>query len=93
MRAEPALLESLVWFQKALKADSNYVLACAGMADAYSLLGYYSYLEPREAVAKAKHWVQEAWERIGNASDTTRSAVLTADAWIKMIYDWEWISG
>lgn len=91
IRAEGALQESLAWFQRAIDSDPNYALAYAGMADAYSMLGYYSYLEPRRAAAQAKTWVQAARQAAGAASDSAQSALLTADAWIKMIYDWEWV--
>ncbi len=91
IRAHAPLMESLEWFAQAIAADATYAPAYAGMADTYSLLGYYSYMTPGIAIEHAKDWAGQALERMEGASQAAKSAVLTADAWIKMIYDWEWI--
>ena len=72
-----------------MAADPSYVLAYAGLADVYSLLGYYSYMEPNTAVIRAKQWVQEAGRWMHSASDDAKSAVLTSNAWLKMVFEGE----
>jgi len=41
------------YFELALIEDPDYVPAMSGLADAYSLLNWYGYLPPREAIPKA----------------------------------------
>jgi TolB-like protein/lipopolysaccharide biosynthesis regulator YciM len=41
------------YFELALIEDPDYVLAMSGLADTYSLLNWYGYLPPRDAVPKA----------------------------------------
>ena len=41
------------YFELALIEDPDYVLAMSGLADTYSLLNWYGYLPPREAIPKA----------------------------------------
>jgi TolB-like protein len=43
------LRRGLQYFQQALEKDPNYARAHAGVADCYSLLGFYLYLPPHEA--------------------------------------------
>ena len=57
-----ALLKAAESFEQALAADPRYALAYAGLADSYSLLGFYGYLDPREAFPKATAAVKRALE-------------------------------
>ena len=45
-RTEEGLKQALGYFQQAIETDSTYALAYAGPADAYTTLGYGSYLAP-----------------------------------------------
>lgn len=40
-------------WEQALRIDADYALAHAGIADAYSLLGYFGYLHPQEAYRRS----------------------------------------
>ncbi len=57
-----ALLKAVENFNQALAADPQYALAHAGLADSYSLLGFYGYLDPREALPRAKAAATRALE-------------------------------
>ena len=47
------LKKAQLYFELALIEDPDYVPAMSGLADAYSLLNWYGYLPPREAIPKA----------------------------------------
>jgi len=57
-----ALLKATKSFEEALVEDPQYALAYTGLADSYSLLGFYGYLDPREASPKAMAAVKRALE-------------------------------
>lgn len=47
------LKKAQLYFELALIEDPDYVPAMSGLADTYSLLNWYGYLPPREAIPKA----------------------------------------
>jgi tetratricopeptide (TPR) repeat protein len=47
-------------FELALLEDPNYPLAWSGLADAYTMLGFYDFLPYRDALAKAKTAAEKA---------------------------------
>jgi adenylate cyclase len=47
------LKKALHYFDLALIEDPNYALAMSGLSDTYSLLSWYGYLSPAEAIPKA----------------------------------------
>lgn len=49
-------------WERALEIDPEYALAYAGIADAYSLLGYFGYLTPREAYQRSGDAARRALE-------------------------------
>ena len=82
-RTEEGIRQAIVHFQEAVDHDPNYALAYTGLADSFSLLGYY-YVSPREAYPRAKRAAERALElddRLGEAHVSL--------AWIKCIYDWD----
>jgi serine/threonine-protein kinase len=80
-----AMRQALECFKEALELDPDYPLAHAGLADTYSILGYYGFLRP-----------QEAWPRAGEAAK--RAVTLgpnlaeahNAMAVIALARDWDW---
>ncbi len=48
------LKKAMHYFELALLEDPDYALAWSGLADAYTLLGFYDLLPRREAMSKAK---------------------------------------
>ena len=60
-RTETDMRKSLDYFQEAVRADPNWALAYAGMADAYDLLTSLGF-EPGDGIAKAKAAAMKALE-------------------------------
>ena len=82
-RTEEGIRQAIVHFQEAINHDSNYALAYTGLADSFSLLGYY-YVSPREVFPRAKQAAERALELDGSLGEAHVSL-----GWIKCIYDWE----
>lgn len=78
---------SIGFFKKALVEDPGYALPYVGIADAYTLLGTVAFSEipPREVMPEAKEAVRAAL-----ALDDSLPEAHTSDAFIKLIFDWDW---
>jgi TolB-like protein len=57
---EQSAHNSIQFFQQAIALDPEFALAHAGLAEAYNLIGYWSYVPPKEAFPKAKQAAQKA---------------------------------
>jgi len=84
-RIPDELKASITYFEQAIHKDSTYALAYAGLADAYTLLGNFSVLPPKEAYAGAKSSVAKALEINPELADAH-----TALAFVILHYDWDW---
>lgn len=84
-RTKEDLEKAISYFAEAIRKDSNYALAHAGMADCYTLMGRHLYLPRKEAYPKARDYANRALELNDNLAEahTSLAAVLT-------IYDWDW---
>jgi tetratricopeptide (TPR) repeat protein len=71
--------------QKALEFDPTYALAWAGVADAYSLLGYYGNIHPEEARTKARAAVAEALRYGPDLAEAHSARGLQA-----LLFEWDW---
>ena len=80
-----ALREAIGYFNQAIALDSNYALAWAGLADAYSMMPAFGDTPPAEPFGKAKAAAQRAL-----ALDSTIAEVHTSLAIIAMFHDWDW---
>jgi serine/threonine-protein kinase len=78
--------QGMVMMQKALELDPTYALAWAGLADAYSLLGYYGNIPPDEASAKAREAVEQALRHGPDLAETHTARALRA-----LLFDWDWV--
>ena len=85
-RTEEGLKHALTYFQQAIETDPTYALAYAGLADAYTTLGYGSYLAPAETFPHAK---QAALQAI--ACDAHLAEPHTSLAYVKLYYEWDWL--
>jgi len=85
-RGEEGLKKATEYFEHAIKADPNYALAYAGLADSYALLGFHGYgaLPPAEAVPKAKAAAEKALQ-----IDETLAEAHASLAYAKEEYDWD----
>jgi tetratricopeptide (TPR) repeat protein len=83
-RTAETLQRAVEYFQQAIDKDPGYGMAWAGLADCYSLYGYYGAGSPREAGPRAKEAALTAL-RI----DDTLAEAHTALGVIKLLYDWD----
>jgi TolB-like protein/DNA-binding winged helix-turn-helix (wHTH) protein/Tfp pilus assembly protein PilF len=72
-------------FSEAVKEDSEYAAAYAGVADSLNLLALYEYTPGRDAFPLAKAAAVKALE-----IDGTLAEGHTSLAWTKLIQDWDW---
>ena len=84
-RTPPSLKKAIESFEQAIAFDPNYALAHAGLADAYSVLGIYSAVSPKAAMAKAKAAATRAIE-IDESLAEAHTALAGALIW----FDWNW---
>src|SRR5579862_6887664 len=82
---EEGFYKAIEYFQQAVQKDPEYALAYAGLADCYVLLGWNSYLLPKDAFPKAKAAALTALQFDPNLGEG--HAALAAVLWL---YDWQW---
>ncbi len=83
-RTAGALKRGIRFFEQAIAIDPNYALAYAGLADSYSLLGWYRYLPSEEAFEKTRAAARTAVE-----IDDTLAEAYTSLAYAEFLYDWD----
>jgi serine/threonine protein kinase/tetratricopeptide (TPR) repeat protein len=82
---EDGFYRAIEYFQQAVEKDPTYALAHTGIADSYVLLGWNSYLPPKDAFPKGKIAAMKALRldpQLGEAHTP-----LAAALWL---YDWHW---
>jgi adenylate cyclase len=57
---KPSLSKAIRCFEEAVGLDPKYAAACAGLAQAHALLGYYRLVPPSESYATAERYAREA---------------------------------
>ncbi|MEN8251634.1 MAG: protein kinase, partial [Bacteroidota bacterium] len=87
-RSAEGLTKSIELFQQAIEVDPDYALAFSGLADAYSMLPYYSSYSFEEAIPKARESALKGLE-----IDNTLAETNTSMAYIKSMFDNEWEEG
>src|SRR5438876_593815 len=78
------LWSALEAFRAAFELDPQYALASAGLADAYTLLGMYGVLSPRDALPHARAAARRSVE-LGPELAEAHNAVAGVRLW-----DWDW---
>jgi serine/threonine-protein kinase len=84
-RYEVGLHRGLEFFQAAIAQDPGYALAYAGAADSFSVMGFYGYLPPAVAYAKAR----EAADQVMRLDPSLAEAHLSRGM-IAFWHDWDW---
>jgi serine/threonine-protein kinase len=84
-RTEATLRKSVDYFVAALDKEPNYLEALAGLAEAYTMLGVYGVLAPREVMPKARSAAERAI-----ALDAMLPSPHATLGCIAANYDWEW---
>jgi serine/threonine-protein kinase len=86
-RTEEGLQKAKEFFEKAIDKNPTYALAYAGIADYYTLLGWFRYLTPNDAFPKAQAAAEKALEM-----DDTLAEARTSLAWVRANYNWAWFA-
>jgi eukaryotic-like serine/threonine-protein kinase len=82
---EEGFYKAIEYFQQAIEKDSSYALAYTGLADSYVLLGWNSYLAPKEAFPKGKAAAKTALQ-----IDPDLAEAHTPLAALLWLHDWQW---
>jgi eukaryotic-like serine/threonine-protein kinase len=82
---EEGFYKAIEYFQQAVEKDPGYALAYTGLADSYVLLGWNSYLPPKEAFPKGKVAATAAVRL-----DPDLAEAHTSVAALFWLYDWKW---
>jgi serine/threonine protein kinase/Flp pilus assembly protein TadD len=77
--------DSLKYFNAALEKDPTYALAYAGLANAYSIMGIYGPISPREAYPQAREAALKALQL-----DDNLAAAHVALGAVKILEEWDW---
>ena len=83
--SEDDLKQAIQYFEQAIRLDSNYAPAYAGMADAYAELSNLDFLPPNESFPKARAAALKALD-----IDPSLPEAHTALAEVSWWYDWDW---
>jgi tetratricopeptide (TPR) repeat protein len=84
-RSPEGFTKALEYFQYASENDPNYSLAYSGIADCYSLLGYYAAMPPKTGMVKAKAAALKALETDEASTEAHASMGL-----VKFWFEWDW---
>jgi len=82
---EEGFYRAIEHFQQAIEKDPSYALAYAGIADSYVLLGWNSYLPPKEVFPKGKVAAMTALRL-----DPDLAEAHTPLAALLWLHDWQW---
>jgi eukaryotic-like serine/threonine-protein kinase len=82
---EDGFYKAIEYFQQAVEKDPSYALAYTGLADSYVLLGWNSYLPPKDAFPKAKRAAMGALRL-----DPDLGEAHTSEAAVLWLHDWRW---
>jgi tetratricopeptide (TPR) repeat protein len=84
-RTEEGLRTSIDYFRRAIDREPQFALAHAGLADAYTALGYFSYLWPVDAFKIAETEAQHAIDLDPSAGEPHATM-----GYIRLYWDWDW---
>jgi serine/threonine protein kinase/tetratricopeptide (TPR) repeat protein len=79
------LAKALEYFAQAIAEDPGYAAAYAGLADAHTLLAWYGFVAPRDALPKAKAAALRSLE-----IDPLLGEGYTSLGYVKLHWDWDW---
>jgi serine/threonine protein kinase/tetratricopeptide (TPR) repeat protein len=82
---EEGFYKAIGYFQQAVEKDPSYALAYTGVAESYVLLGWNSYLPPKDAFPKGQAAAMIALRLAPDLGEA--HAPLAASLWL---HDWQW---
>jgi TolB-like protein len=83
-RSQAGMKQSIKLYEQAIELDDNFALAFTGIADAYSMLCQYGFLDYEEGYPKARLNVLDAITR-----DPTLAEAYISLGWIQFAYEWK----
>lgn len=86
-RSATDIERAIAELRHAVDIDPTYALAHAGVADCYTILGYYSRMTPDEAFPRAKAAARRALE-----IDPELAEAHASIAFCRTLFDWDWRS-
>jgi len=84
-RTKEGMEKAVEYFTKAIEEDPQYALAYSGISDSYNMLGFWGFLELKEAYPKAKEAALKALEMDDMLAEAHASL-----ASIRVVYEWDW---
>jgi DNA-binding winged helix-turn-helix (wHTH) protein/tetratricopeptide (TPR) repeat protein len=78
--------KSVAFFERAIEMEPDYPLPYAGLADTYTSLGFYGYLQPYQAMPRVKTMARKALHLDDQLAEA-RLPLATA----LFFYDWDWV--
>jgi serine/threonine protein kinase/Tfp pilus assembly protein PilF len=84
-RTEASLRKGAELFEQAIARDPTYVLAYVGLADSFSVLGYYDHMPPLEAFPRARAAALRALDL-----DRTCAEAYASLGYVRLYHDWKW---
>ena len=82
---EEGFYKAIGYFRQAVEKDPSYALAYAGLAESYVLLGWNSYLPPKDAFPEGKAAAMTALQLDSDLGEA--HTPLAAALWL---HDWQW---
>ena len=86
-RVEPGYAKAIEYFNRAIQKDPVCASAYAGLADAYSVIGFYGAIPSKTAFEKAKTAARTAVQL-----DDQLSEAHTSLGYATLQYDWDWLT-
>jgi TolB-like protein len=83
--AVESVSKAIDYFKQAVREDMRYALAYSGLADCYTMLGFYDVLPPKDAMTKAESAAIEALRL-----DETLGEAHASLARVKHFFYWDW---
>jgi serine/threonine-protein kinase len=85
LRSEAGIKRAIEYFQQAVARDPEYVAAISGLADAYAVSAWYSYVPPEEGYGRAKDLARQAIRL-----DSLHAEPHASLGYVALYYDWDW---
>jgi adenylate cyclase len=85
LRTPPEFIKAINFFKQAIRLDTSYAAAYAGVADCYTALGYGSFMAPKEAFPKALEAATKAL-----LLDSTLAEPHASLGYYNFYYAWDW---
>ena len=83
-RKQAGMKQSIKFYEQAIKLDNKFALAYSGIADTYSMMAVYGFMDIHTAYPKARKYVLDAISR----NPTLPEAYISL-GWIQFAYEWK----